>query len=40
MEESSRVDDHVTHSQFQAVILQVLCVGGGVVAQVSVRDEI
>ena len=29
-----------THSQLQAVILQVLCVDGGVRAQVSVRDEL
>ena len=28
------------HSQLQTVVLQVLGVGGGVVAQVSVRDEL
>ena len=39
VEESSGVDNYITHSQLQAVILQILSVECGVVAQVSVRDE-
>ena len=40
MEESSGVEDHITNSQSQAVLLQILSIGGGIVGERVGMNEI